>query len=437
MQHLVTLAGIVDVCSRINEIKQNLLQQGFPYLPKFIDVPDEAQTDSDWKEIVNLLDTHFSDVDAVIIATAGIERRHYIQWAIGKGLDILADKPLTVRPYCSTDARQAQAIYADFEAIRAAAGRRVNVFMMVAQRRYQKSYRDIAKRVYRVARQTGYGATFIQCLTNDGLWHFPEDYGTAVSYHPQKSGGGKLIHTGYHILDTASWLMRFAESGTGIKYAEVYATGYFPNDGLAGMGQAGRPLLNGYAEVNAALQISFKNRRHDTLCILQCGLLHEGLSHRTNQKPASEKERTKTAFGGRTKQDFLCLYQGPVGGIFHNRIAKLGRANPTEIGGHRHTNVVYTANPHFTDFPSVMQKEYAYDPADSAPAIEFLDKITRGKKAGPSASPLNDHAIAIKLLSASYESLAIKAPVLIEFDETDWTTPPAIEFVHTENEVAL
>lgn len=437
MQDTITLVAIVDVLSRMKDIKQNLLQQGFHHLPKLIAIPDEDQQDTNCNAITDVLNTQCPEADAIIIATSGIERMTYIQWAIQKKMDILVDKPLTVTPYCSSNLAQAQNIFTDYEAIQSAAKNKVKVFMVVAQRRYQESYRDIAKRVSQTFQQTGYGITFLHCLTNDGLWHFPEDYESAVSYHPKKSGGGKLTHTGYHILDTTTWLMRFAMNESCIKSAEVYATGFFPNDSLASIQYPKHHRLKEHAEVNAALQISFKNERGDAVCILQCGLLHEGLSHRTNEKPTDEKERIQTAFKGRTKQDFLGLYQGPVGGIFHNRIAKLGNANSTEVGGQDHTHVIYTANPHYTSFPAVMEKEYSYDPQDSAPTIEFLTKISGPDEEQPSVSPLHDHAIAIQLLSASYQSLATKTPVVVTFNQNEWIASPAMEAIYNENSMAL
>ncbi|HVG16948.1 MAG TPA: hypothetical protein VM935_18390 [Chitinophagaceae bacterium] len=433
----ITLIAIVDMSSRMKEIKENLLQHGFWPLPKLIAIPDEDRNDGNCNTITDILDAHCSHANAVILSTLGIERMTYIQWAIKKGMDILTEKPLTITPNCSSDAAQAKKISADFEAIQEAAQQRVKIFMVVAQRRYQKSYRDMAKRVSQVFQQTGYGITFIQCLTNDGLWHFPEDYEAAISYHPTKSGGGKLTHTGYHILDTTSWLMRFAMDEAFIQSAIVYATGFFPNDSLACEEHPKKQSLQNYAEVNAALQISFKNERQDTVCMMQCGMLHEGLSHRINEKPSLANDRIHTAFKGRTKQDFLCLYQGPVGGIFHRRIAKLGNTNGTEVGGQDHTNVIYSANPYYSNFPAVLEKEYCYDPQDSAPTMEFLNKITRKDEEPLSVSPLNDHAIAIKLLSASYQSLATKAPVTVTFDKNEWAAPPSIEFIHKQSSVAL
>lgn len=300
--------------------------------------------------------------------------------------------------------------------------------MLAAQRRYQPVYQRIGAWLHQSFRATGWPVTFIQCLTNDGLWLQPTDYPLQPTY---TGGGGKLVHTGYHLLDQIPWLMRHCQIPGDdsspvrrIASAHVCATMFRPVDSAALRGDASaRDLaLAQLAEINAGLQVTFQDADGRAMCILQVGALHEGLSLNPQPPHADLAGRARAANAGRTKQDVLTIYQGPIGSIFLRRIAKLDGPG-ARLGQRDHLELVCASHPQLLpDSPPLQRFDLAYEHCDSEPTLEFLRAL--GDRDAEVASPVSDHAVAIKLLSAAYESAIARQGVTITFEPSEWRLPP-------------
>lgn len=372
------------------------------------------------------------DIDAVVISSPEATHGDYLEWALEGGLPTLVDKPLTVRRLVGNRLSDAGELVREWKACCRDAPRGVP-FMLAAQRRYQTIYRRIAALVHDEYLRHGYAPTFVQCLTNDGLWHAARDYAVQPTY---RNGAGKLAHTGYHVLDIVPWLLRHAQDDerpgsaiSRVRSATVFASGFRPADAAA----AWSPNHDGAAirtsfpetlgEVNAALLVTLYDAQERTVCIIQIGTLHEGLSLSAGASLPDAAQRRTQAEAGRNKQELLSLYLGPTSAIWMRRFAKLTGNDDSRFGGNRHLELVHARNRRVSGAPAMLRRRrLAYRADDDAPTLEFLRALRQPDVAV--TSPVHDHGIPVRLLAAAYASMASGEAVHVGFDAGDWALPP-------------
>jgi predicted dehydrogenase len=363
--------------------------------------------------------------DGVIVSSPALTHRTYIDAALSAaGVALLVDKPLTARTNVRGDPGQARALVGDFTDLSRQAGGRL--VMVGTQRRYHPLYRRIGQHLHSVHAQTGQGVTFVQSLTNDGLWN--DAYLDGSFYDPATTGGGKLINTGYHLLDTIPWLLRHCQSEAAsdvrrIRGADVYAQFFGPEDAIALAPNAGRRVAGAGNEINACLQVAFRDEDERTVCLWQLGALHEGISARRTTRLRDDDDPTDA---GRTKQDVLTMYQGPVAAVWMRRIAKLVPGDGAQVGESGHAELLCAQNAHVTGADGALEQVVGpYIDCDAAPTEEFLAVLCGDRPALDVAAPLAEQAIAVGILAAAYESAATRRSVRVPFDGCEWKLPPA------------
>ena len=133
------------------------------------------------------------------------------------------------------------------------------------------------------------------------------------------------------------------------------------------------------------------------------------------------------AGSGRTKQDVLTMYQGPVSAVWMRRIAKLLPSNGSQVGESGHAELLCAQNVHVTGADSALEQVVGpYVDCDTAPTGEFLAVLCGDASPDDVASPVADQAIAVGILAAAYESAATRRSVRVPFDGTEWALPPAV-----------
>ena len=426
----IRLAAVVDAAESEHAIRAQCLRAGLPADFVYIGLcRDEMERTESIP--ADAWGSALPPVDAAIISSSESTHERYVRWALDRRLPTLVDKPLTLHPTASRVAGEARRLVRDYHDCMAAAAN-VGPFMLAAQRRYQPVYRTIGAYLHQSFKATGWPITFVQCLTNDGLWPHPATY----TQHPAYRGGaGKLTHTGYHLLDEIPWLMRHCQAATDqgspvrrIIGATVHAAMFRPPDAAA-LHPPGWPRderLSRLGEVNAGVQVTF----HDgagVICIVQIAALHEGLSlnehGRTPPTAMPPEQHVFAANAGRTKQDILTVYQGPVRGIFLRRIAKLDGPG-SRLGQRDHLELTYASGPqHSPCPPHARQLRLEYQACDSEPTVDFLRALR--ERSREVASPISDHAIGIKLLAAAYESGITGQTIDVSFGVDEWAFPPA------------
>jgi dTDP-4-amino-4,6-dideoxygalactose transaminase/predicted dehydrogenase len=174
---LVSLAGVTDVNPQGRKLAQSL---GC----KWFDTPQQMISSS--------------EVDAVTIATPHWQHAELTITALGAGLHVICEKPLSVT------ASQADAI---LDASRRAKG----LFAVVHQSRLEPAYRD-AKEII----ASGELGPILRCSMVETVWRSENYYKSSEWRGTWKGeGGGVLLNQAPHVLDRYAWLCGMPESVSG------------------------------------------------------------------------------------------------------------------------------------------------------------------------------------------------------------------------------
>jgi predicted dehydrogenase len=371
------------------------------------------------------------DVRAVIIATEPFSHAAYIDWALRHDLNILVDKPVTLRPWASIDVAAAFGIEDDYRALlRVAEHRRDRitgrplVFDCMIQRRYHEAFADMRQMVGAVFDITGCPITSLVVMHNDGQFRLPAEL-QSIAYHGFDEGVGKLSHTGYHFLDLLPWLLTRCEPPElRIDGVRVQAQFVRPRDvaEILNVSNARRALLGtaawkrvdaehmtGYGEVDAHLLVTFC---HGDIIVSSASLvlLHSGLSFRHWSDVSDDPLLNK----GRMKQETIILHQGPFLSVqYHKYRATKGlESDHCDFGGEHHNEVNYLVNSPLLGgrWDRVIRKHFPHTlgagnvPTYKTRCIEEFVRRVQGWD-GPSgceSSNLASHAAGVRLLTGAY-----------------------------------
>ena len=145
------------------------------------------------------------ELDTLIISVDPIGRRGWIEWALRHDLDLLIDKPLTAPRHAQTYHDVSRALHRDVSEIHSALERSRSRLWIQAQRRFHHGYLMMRQLVEEVTAQSGVPITHLDISHADGMWVMPHEWDR--DHHPYQHGWGKLLHSGYHFVDLAAWLM--------------------------------------------------------------------------------------------------------------------------------------------------------------------------------------------------------------------------------------
>ena len=74
------------------------------------------------------------------------------------------------------------------------------------QRRRHDGYRYVKSLIREVEKNYGIQPHFIDIYHSDGRWDFPDEI-PKLTNHPYSHGYGKMLHSGYHFIDVACYLL--------------------------------------------------------------------------------------------------------------------------------------------------------------------------------------------------------------------------------------
>lgn len=428
----LNLLAVVDLKNNENAINMYMRNMGFSEYSCFVAAPEREMGEEFWisekfkKELDEVVER--LRINAVIVSTDPMCHFAYTEWALKKGLNVLIDKPLTLHPNSSIDPEQAKKIYRDAVYLTDLAkktkdlqnGRQV-AFMLLTQRRYHPAYIELKNKIKEVFENTGCPITLLSVLHNDGQWSLPSEL-IDDKYHGYSEGVGKLSHTGYHLIDIVTWLLKACvredfEINTVRIQANVvrpsdliqllsskYLSKFFGNEYSNAQTRTDDQLVEAakkYGEVDAYLSYSFY---HDDvpICTVNLNLLHSGLSQRTWAKITPGQINAK----GRIKHELVHLYQGPFLGAELEKV----RGKKDE-----YTNELPRMKVRYILNKKEAQNEYDYVryypqngdelTEDRLACIEEFVSTVRGEGSSISSS-VEDHLASIKLLAMSYEAIA-------------------------------
>ena len=382
------------------------------------------------------------EINTVVIATEPIVHLNYAKWAVKKGLHILMDKPINTRENVSTDIKQAKALISDFENILseylAKKKECKNIFHLLAQRRTHPAFKYIIDKVIEVSEVTNCPITSTQSFHSDGQWRLPAEI-IDINYHPYNQGYGKCSHSGYHTIDTISYILEKTKiKGKEINNAEIYSKFLRPNDFLAQLKQEDylkffkdyknfqkysdaefMEKTKKYGEIDAFVNIAFK-KNDKTITLSSINMIHNGFSHRF-LLDASKVDLYKG--NGRLRHESHYIAQGPFQSILFSSFQsdevnpKLKPKNEYDFGGEYHLDVHIFRNSSLFPKWKTHEKKTARDlseifisglsrghqeDARRVCIIDFFKAITNNNF--QSDNDISRHFLSVKLLSAVYQS---------------------------------
>ena len=414
----VHLEGVIDTEKGAVAAKERLERFGFQSVPVW-PVPEDMEHAP--KQLAGFLEDKIRPGGGAIVSTPAIARLPYLAWLLDNRIPTLAEKPPIMVRDGSSRISAAKEISRKFKTILTHPFS--DRLYIAAQRRYNPVYHFVADHCRQVFSEHGQPITFIQAATNDGLWADNRRYDI---HDPSRTGGGKLINTGYHLLDLVPWIIRHACPQVPITRADILTHAMRAENGFLTDGEL--PLN----EMNAAVQVAFKDQVGRVVCLFQLSALHGGLSRRAGSLSTDSADAWQEIIAGRTKQETLSIFQGAHSAVWLRRLAKLNVETGTAIGSDRHMEIVVAQNPAGQAPASALRVfNCDYDDDDFSPTREFVQMLRSG--CFDSLSPVRDHSIAMSLLSGAYQSMITGKLVQVSMTSEVWSSPPGClnkEFVH-------
>ena len=272
--------------------------------------PEQPPAPSVLRQLERMQDA--GDLDTIILASDPIGRRPWIDWALDRGLDLLVDKPMTA-PLVSSRSAIGEALRGDHLEVREALEATGSRLWLQAQRRYHAGYRLVARLVAEASRESCMPITHLDIAHADGMWVMPNEWDR--THHPYRHGWGKLLHSGYHLVDLAAWLLAADRAPVrGAQTLDLRALEVSAADHAQRLAeQRALPTSSGsragphHGEVDVFAVGSVRERgRVRTSLSLQ--LMQSSLSHRVDPGPPVDPYKGV----GRVRHERLTIHLGPL-----------------------------------------------------------------------------------------------------------------------------
>lgn len=378
---------------------------------------------------------------ALIVATDPLSHRPYVLWAMQRGMDVLLDKPITTRRGAVSDPLAAQGIESDFikivSAWHEARRHRPVVVSVCAHRRYHPGIEEAVRIVREACEKTGCPVTDIHSHHADGQWRLPEEIRTQ-DHHSYHSGHGKASHSGHHFFDC---VYRFYQAGTvsgkSPDSMRVYASFVQPHGLLRQLNRTDYERLFGenyrlacphsdeeldrqfrdFGEVDLNAAITFMS---DGVAMGQASLnlLHNSFSRRGWLHPPVDLYKGN----GRVKHEHHRVHVGPFLAVaIHSYQAKSDHdasdGSDLRAGGNNHFEIHIFRNTrmiggeeveviHLDRLRDFDRSRLYIEQVKEGVVGEFFRYLAGQLPEKELKSPLSDHAIPVRMLSAVYESHA-------------------------------
>ena len=440
----INLSGLIDLESQRDKTEDYLRDK--TNQPKLLFVTEEEMSydvlHPNVERQLNQL-VKSEAISAVIIATEPLTHVMYAKWALKSNLSILMDKPVSTYQNVSTTSPLAARMLLDYEILqtlyeKAILANPAICFSMMAQRRYQTSFKIIRNLISECFAKTNCPVTNIQTFHSDGQWRMPSEMVDQL-YHPYMQGYGVCSHSGYHYFDIIPFLM---EAGLNpereINNVDIFSNFVRPKDLLEQFSfddyeslfgpdnwlktnkysRAEFDSLSGnFGEVDSFSNLLFKHN-YKAITVASINLCHNGFSDR-HWITAHGKDLYHG--NGRVGHETHILQQGPFQTIhFHSYKSKNNTNRPRDVGGKEHLELYVFRNARMIGgdpveiitLDDILEREGSpLGIAGKAKGKAFLDFIAalQGKKTRSEVvSEFQNAKAAVTIASGIYQSAAAR-----------------------------
>ncbi|KEQ78402.1 hypothetical protein M438DRAFT_378920 [Aureobasidium pullulans EXF-150] len=408
------------------------------FVPFFTDVmPAHVKTALD-----HLVDT--LEINALVVSTEPLAHKAYALWAMGRGLSILMDKPITTRERATVDINEARGIAEDYHKLfaeySALQKHTRTCFMVSSHRRFNPIFKRAMSYIREIAEHTGCPVTGISASYCDGTFRLPLET-LEQRYHTYSKGYGKVSHSGYHILDLtccfakAGIIPKKSPDSIDVISSFISPKGFFRQlreedyQNLFGVAeyqsvcteseQDLAQRAQGYGEIDAVAQLTFR-QEGDPVMLAQLNISSTGYGQRSTLHPNPDQYKGN----GRVKHEAYEIRSGPFQTIYieSRSIADDGSActpGNFQTGANNHFEMQVFRNHELTGHAQPMEVLHLADLADElgysheklyteqAKSTMILEMILfiEGKIDYPElTSNLDDHRLPAEIMSAMYVS---------------------------------
>jgi len=391
-----------------------------------------------------------SGVTCCIISTEPLAHKAYGMWAIGAGLNVIMDKPISTRHAVVTDFDAAWGIAQDYQDLadayaalrkcQEAEARKPTFFMINSHRRYHPGFYCVFDMIKEIQDKTRCPVTNIISTHCDGKWRMPTEI-VDEPYHPYRDGYGKVSHSGYHFFDMmynfmrAGWTENKRPDKMEVSSSFVLPAGFVSSlneddyDHIFGQEEYAKwkkysdeellRLMPPMGEIDASIQVTFSRGGH-AIALAQINLLHNGFSRRSWLKPGADLYKGN----GRVKHEAHEIRSGPFQTVVidsrqandkHDRAkpstGTMGTDNHFEVHVFRNCDITGDSEPLSTLTVADLDRRYntalpgIYSENVKRGVLWEAVDFLRGAKALPDlTSNLYDHAVPAHIMSAAYIS---------------------------------
>lgn len=438
----VRLVAAVDLKRQKDTVDTYLHDQGYALEMLYLDSFDAAAgIPGHFKAELDRLVKKF-DIQGVVISTEPTAHKAYAEWALGKGLHILMDKPISARKAISVDRVQASGLINDYAELldlyKAHQSDKRTLFSINVQRRYDHGFDKAKELIAETTQRFNVPITSMQIMHADGSWRFPKEILTQES-HGLSDGFGKISHSGYHLFDMAWQLYKsslvpnkqpdgleifssaFNPTGLDVCINEDDYIRYFGDDfersGLTH--QRYLDTIADYGEMDSFNVIRLM-KQGVNICNISVNLLHSSFSRRSWALPNADFYKGN----GRVKHQQFIIQQGPFQCIqVHNYQSKdqhdIDNSNEFEVGGNNHFDIyvfrnagMYGEGEPFTKISSQdLEKEadmtgLTIENAKYRIIREFIEFMLGNITLESVKSNIDTHAVPVKIMSCVCQSSA-------------------------------
>ena len=438
----IRLVAAVDLKRQKTTVDTYIQEQGHELEMLYLDPFDTASGIPDHiRAALDSLVKKF-DIQGVVISTEPTVHKAYAEWALGNGLNILMDKPISTRKAISVDQAQASGLIDDYDELlqlyKAHQSDKPILFSINVQRRYDYGFDKVKELIAETTKKFNVPITSMQIAHADGSWRFPKEILTQES-HGLSDGFGKVSHSGYHLFDMAWQIYQsslvpdkqpdgleifssaFNPTGLDVCMNENDYIGYFGDD-FERTGLTSQQYLDtvaDYGEIDSFNIIRLMKRGVNT-CNISVNLLHSSFSRRSWAIPNADLYKGN----GRVKHQQFTIQQGPFQCIqVHNYQSKhehdVDNSNEFDVGGNNHFDIYVFRNMGMYGegdaFTKISSKDL--EQQDDTPGLtienakyriirEFIEFMLGNITLQDVRSNIDTHAVPVKMMSGVYQSSA-------------------------------
>ena len=436
----VRMVAAVDLKRQRGVIYSYLKDKGYDLEMLYLDSFDAAGGIPEQSRVMldELVDRF--DIQGVVISTEPTAHKVYAKWALERGLNILMDKPISVRKAISVDRSEAEGLINDYDELldlyKKQQTKKPTIFSINVQRRYDRGFDKVRELIAETAKKFNVPVTSMQIMHADGSWRFPQDILTQES-HGLSDGFGKVSHSGYHMFDIAWQLYQAGAVDTkrpdqlevfsspltpsGLEldlteddYADYFGSDYEPTD-LSSKEYLDK--VSEYGEIDSFSIIRLL-KAGENICNISVNLLHSSFSRRS--WAMSNEDFYKG--NGRVKHQQLTIQQGPFQCIqIHNYQSKdqhdVDNSDEFDVGGNNHFDIYVFRNVGMFGEGEAFIKISARDLEKQADMvgltnenakyrviIEFMEYMLGNIGLDEVKSNIDTHAVPVKFMSGVCQS---------------------------------